>query len=144
MAKRSKVPARRSPAAPKAPKKAPKVSAGELHTLFDFLRYAVSRFNAAKLVFAHGTTDPVAEAAFLICETLHLHPDQFETFATARVTICRRQADPRPDRAADRDAKAGRLSRQQGLYARPAVLCRRAHHRAALLHRRIAGFAFRR
>jgi ribosomal protein L3 glutamine methyltransferase len=28
----------------------------------------------------------VAEAAFLVCETLHLHPDQFETFATARVT----------------------------------------------------------
>ncbi|GIQ72511.1 50S ribosomal protein L3 N(5)-glutamine methyltransferase [Bradyrhizobium sp. RD5-C2] len=91
MAKRSKVPARRSPAAPKAPKeapkKAPKVGAGELHTLFDFLRYAVSRFNAAKLVFAHGTTDPVAEAAFLICETLHLHPDQFESFANARVTV---------------------------------------------------------
>ena len=37
-------------------------------------------------MFAHGTTDPVAEAAFLVCETLHLHPDQFETFATARVT----------------------------------------------------------
>jgi len=37
-------------------------------------------------VFAHGTTDPVAEAAFLVCETLHLHPDQFEMFATARVT----------------------------------------------------------
>ncbi|MCP1836028.1 MULTISPECIES: 50S ribosomal protein L3 N(5)-glutamine methyltransferase [Bradyrhizobium] len=83
MAKRSKVPARRSPAVPKAPK----VGAGELQTLFDFLRYATSRFNAAKLVFAHGTTDPVAEAAFLICETLHLHPDQFETFATARVTV---------------------------------------------------------
>jgi ribosomal protein L3 glutamine methyltransferase len=28
----------------------------------------------------------VAEAAFLVCESLHLHPDQFETFATARVT----------------------------------------------------------
>ncbi|MGY3131564.1 ribosomal protein L3 glutamine methyltransferase [Bradyrhizobium sp. USDA 4503] len=83
MAKRSKVPARRSPAVPKAPK----VGAGELQTLFDFLRYATSRFNAAKLVFAHGTTDPVAEAAFLICETLHLHPDQFENFATARVTV---------------------------------------------------------
>ena len=27
-----------------------------------------------------------AEAAFLVCETLHLHPDQFEAFATARVT----------------------------------------------------------
>ncbi len=45
-----------------------------------------SRFVEAKLVFAHGTTDPVAEAAFLVCATLHLHPDQFETFATARVT----------------------------------------------------------
>jgi ribosomal protein L3 glutamine methyltransferase len=28
----------------------------------------------------------VAEAAFLVCEALHLHPDQFETFALARVT----------------------------------------------------------
>jgi len=50
------------------------------------VRYAVSRFIEAGLVFAHGTTDPVAEAAFLVCETLHLHPDQFELFATARVT----------------------------------------------------------
>jgi ribosomal protein L3 glutamine methyltransferase len=57
-----------------------------LRTLLDFVRYAVSRFAAAHLVFAHGTTDPVAEAAFLVCETLHLHPDQFEHFATARVT----------------------------------------------------------
>ncbi len=59
---------------------------GELLTLLDFVRYAVSRFIEAGLVFAHGTTDPVAEAAFLVCETLHLHPDQFEMFATARVT----------------------------------------------------------
>ncbi|HEY8337329.1 MAG TPA: 50S ribosomal protein L3 N(5)-glutamine methyltransferase [Tardiphaga sp.] len=65
---------------------APKVAIGELVTLFDFVRYAVSRFVAAKLVFAHGTTDPVAEAAFIVGEVLHLHPDQFETFATARVT----------------------------------------------------------
>ncbi len=55
-------------------------------TLLDFVRYAASRFVEAELVFAHGTTDPVAEAAFLVCETLHLHPDQFESFATARVT----------------------------------------------------------
>lgn len=59
---------------------------GELQTLLDFVRYAVSRFIEAKLVFAHGTTDPVAEAAFLVCEALHLHPEQLETFATARVT----------------------------------------------------------
>ena len=66
--------------------KVPKIAAGELVTLLDFVRYAVSRFVEAELVFAHGTPDPVAEAAFLVCETLHLHPDQFETFATARVT----------------------------------------------------------
>jgi ribosomal protein L3 glutamine methyltransferase len=82
MAKRVKPAAKRSIATPKGPK----VAAGELRTLLDFVRYGVSRFIEAKLVFAHGTTDPVAEAAFLVCETLHLHPDQFETFATARVT----------------------------------------------------------
>jgi ribosomal protein L3 glutamine methyltransferase len=63
-----------------------KPPSGELLTLLDFVRYAVSRFVEANLVFAHGTTAPEAEAAFLVCETLHLHPDQFETFATARVT----------------------------------------------------------
>jgi ribosomal protein L3 glutamine methyltransferase len=72
----------------KAAKKpaAKQVGPGELTTLLDFVRYAVSRFIEAKLVFAHGTTDPVAEAAFLVCEALHLHPDQFEAFANARVT----------------------------------------------------------
>ena len=82
MAKRAKTAAKRNRAAPKLPK----VAAGELLTLLDFVRYAASRFIEAKLVFAHGTTDPVAEAAFLVCATLHLDPDQFETFATARVT----------------------------------------------------------
>jgi ribosomal protein L3 glutamine methyltransferase len=82
MAKRAKPAAKRSA----GPSKLPKVSAGELLTLLDFVRYAVSRFTEAELVFAHGTTDPVAEAAFLVCEALHLHPDQFESFATARVT----------------------------------------------------------
>ena len=68
-----------------APKLA-KVGRGELLTLLDYVRYAVSRFNEAKLAFAHGTTDPVAEAAFLACEALHLHPEQLESFANARVT----------------------------------------------------------
>jgi ribosomal protein L3 glutamine methyltransferase len=70
----------------RSPAKPPKVAAGELKTLLDFVRYAVSRFTEAKLVFAHGTTDPVAEAAFLVCDTLYLHPDQFDHFAGARVT----------------------------------------------------------
>src|SRR3982075_3614817 len=82
MAKRAKAVAKRGAAATRLPK----VAAGELLTLLDFVRYAVSRFIEARLEFAHGTPDPVAEAAFLVCETLHLHPDQFEMFATARVT----------------------------------------------------------
>src|SRR6202163_226141 len=82
MAKRAKPAARRSAGS----KSTKKIATGELLTLLDFVRYAVSRFVEGKLVFAHGTADPVAEAAFLVCETLHLHPDQFEMFATARVT----------------------------------------------------------
>ncbi|MBR0830951.1 50S ribosomal protein L3 N(5)-glutamine methyltransferase [Bradyrhizobium manausense] len=81
MAKASKKSAQR-----RATPKLAKVAAGDLVTLFDFVRYAVSRFNEAELAFAHGTTDPVAEAAFLVCEALHLHPDQFEMFANARVS----------------------------------------------------------
>lgn len=81
MARRAK-PAAKRPAATELPR----VASGELRTLLDFVRYATSRFVEAKLVFAHGTTDPVAEAAFLVCETLHLHPGQFEAFAMARVT----------------------------------------------------------
>jgi len=82
MAKARKPAAKRGRAASKLPK----VAAGELLTLLDFVRYAVSRFVEAELVFAHGTTDALAEAAFLVCEALHLHPERFETFATARVT----------------------------------------------------------
>lgn len=77
MAKRSLPSSRRPKAA---------VTSNDLSTIFDYVRYAVSCFNEAKLAFAHGTTDPVAEAAFLVCEAVHLHPDQFETFANARLT----------------------------------------------------------
>jgi ribosomal protein L3 glutamine methyltransferase len=77
-----------------APKQAPKQLAPgsvELVTVLDFVRYAVTRFNAAKLVFAHGTADPVAEAGFLVGEALHLPPDRFELFAPARVTAPERE-----------------------------------------------------
>ena len=66
MAKAVKTPARTtSPRKPAAPK-LPKVGPGELQTLVDYVRYAVSAFQQAGLVFAHGTTDPIAEAAFLV------------------------------------------------------------------------------
>jgi len=82
MAKRVKAPVSRRPRASKPAKAPPR----ELVTLLDFVRFAVSRFVEAKLHFAHGTTDPVAEAVFLVCARLHLHPDHFETFANARIT----------------------------------------------------------
>ena len=58
----------------------------DLATILDLVRYAVTQFRAAQLVFAHGTVDPLAEAAFMVCEALHLPPDQFDAFAAARLT----------------------------------------------------------
>jgi len=75
----------------KPPAKPPAEHPAELVTVLDFVRYAVTRFNAAKLVFAHGTTDPVSEAAFVVGEALHLPPDRLEWFAPARVTAGERE-----------------------------------------------------
>ena len=58
----------------------------ELLTLRDWLRYAVSRFRAAKLVFGHGTTNALDEAAFLLLWGLHLPIDQLDPFIDARLT----------------------------------------------------------
>jgi ribosomal protein L3 glutamine methyltransferase len=55
-------------------------------TVLDYVRLAASRLSKAGVVFAHGTTDPVAEAAFLVGETLGLHPDAVEDAAGRRVT----------------------------------------------------------
>jgi ribosomal protein L3 glutamine methyltransferase len=55
-------------------------------TVLDYVRLAASRLSKAGVVFAHGTTDPVAEAAFLVGETLGLHPDAVEEAAGRRVT----------------------------------------------------------
>jgi ribosomal protein L3 glutamine methyltransferase len=40
----------------------------------------------AKLVFAHGTTDPLAEAAFIVGETLGIDPDDVVSHAETAVT----------------------------------------------------------
>jgi ribosomal protein L3 glutamine methyltransferase len=64
---------------------------GKPETIADLVRHAVSRLRAAKLVFAHGTTDPVAEAAFLVGEALGLPPDRFDASARARVGAAERQ-----------------------------------------------------
>lgn len=64
----------------------PALPAGELVTIRDFLRFAVSRFNEAGLFHGHGSADAVDEAAFLILETLHLPVDRLDPFLDARLT----------------------------------------------------------
>ena len=54
--------------------------------LRDWLRYAVSRFNAADLAYGHGTTNAFDEAAFLVLEGLRLPIDRLEPFLDARLT----------------------------------------------------------
>jgi len=54
-------------------------------TLRDVLRYAVSRFNAAKLIFGHGSSNALDEAAYLILHTLHLPLDNLDTYLDAHL-----------------------------------------------------------
>jgi ribosomal protein L3 glutamine methyltransferase len=61
-------------------------TAHSLETVRDWLRFAVSRFNQAKLFFGHGNDDPYDEAAYLILHTLHLPLDRLEPFLDARLT----------------------------------------------------------
>ena len=58
----------------------------ELRTIRDWLRYGVSRFNAAGLVYGHGTSNALDETAYLILQTLHLPIDQLDPFLDARLT----------------------------------------------------------
>jgi ribosomal protein L3 glutamine methyltransferase len=51
----------------------------------DLLRYAVTRFNTAKLFFGHGSAEAFDEAAYLILHTLKLPLDRLEPFLDARL-----------------------------------------------------------
>ena len=57
----------------------------ELFTVRDFLRYAVSRFNAAGLFFGHGSDNAWDEAVYLTLHTLNLPLDRLEPFLDARL-----------------------------------------------------------
>ncbi len=63
-----------------------------LITVRDWLRYAVSRFNDARLVYGHGTTNARDEAAFLILHTLKLPIDQLDPWLDARLLMSERAA----------------------------------------------------
>ncbi|QIB32579.1 50S ribosomal protein L3 N(5)-glutamine methyltransferase [Ancylobacter pratisalsi] len=61
-------------------------AADELKTVRDFVRYAVSRFNAADLAFGHGTSTALDEAAFIVLDCLHLPVDDLTPWLDARLT----------------------------------------------------------
>jgi len=70
--------------AKKAPARLPRP--GELVSILDFVRYAATAFNRAKLAYAQGTDDAVGDAVLLVCGALDLAPQDFDAFAAARVT----------------------------------------------------------
>jgi ribosomal protein L3 glutamine methyltransferase len=69
----------------KPPRRQARATVGEL------VRSTAARLQRARLVFAHGTADPVAEAAFLVGETLGIHPDHVDARAGMRVTAAQRR-----------------------------------------------------
>lgn len=60
--------------------------ADELLTLRDLVRYAVTRFAQARLVYGHGTTTALDEAAFMMLEGLSLPVDELGPWLEARLT----------------------------------------------------------
>ena len=65
-------------------------AAAELVTVRDWLRFAVSNFSAAGLVYGHGSTNALDEAAYLILATLKLPIDAIDPWLDARLTSAER------------------------------------------------------
>ena len=64
----------------------------DLITVRDHLRYAVSRFAAARLFFGHGSDNAWDEAVYLTLHTLSLPLDRLEPFLDARLLPGERKA----------------------------------------------------
>lgn len=64
----------------------------ELTTVRDFIRYAVSRFNAAQLFFGHGSDNAWDEAVYLTLHTLSLPLDRLDPFLDAKLLPHERDA----------------------------------------------------
>lgn len=62
----------------------------ELHTIRDFLRFGVTEFTRAKLVFGHGTASALDETAFMILVALDLPHDELAPWLDCRLTKAER------------------------------------------------------
>lgn len=56
-----------------------------LFTVRDLLRFAVSRFTEAELVFGHGTTNAWDEAVYMVLHSLHLPREELTPYLDARL-----------------------------------------------------------
>lgn len=63
----------------------------ELSTIRDFVRYAVSEFEASNIFFGHGTDNAYDEAVWLVMGALHLPLDTVENFWDARLISTERE-----------------------------------------------------
>lgn len=65
--------------------------AEELHTIRDWLRFTVSRYEEAGIFFGHGTDNAYDEAVWLIMSALHLPHDTLNNFLDAVITEAERK-----------------------------------------------------
>lgn len=64
---------------------------GDLLSVRDWVRYAVTRFETAGLVYGHGTLNAVDEAAFLVLAALKLPIDDASPWLDCRLTRAERE-----------------------------------------------------
>ncbi len=62
----------------------------ELFTIRDWLRFAVSQFEASDIFYGHGTDNSYDEAVWLIMGALHLPHDTLNNFLDAKLTSAER------------------------------------------------------